>query len=121
MPTQQKIDRVKDIKDRLERSTIAMTANYSRISVNQMTELRRAMRGGGVDFTIAKNTLLNLAADEAQKPRLKEIVQGPTAIALGYDDPGGCRQSGGRLHPDGKVTPGHHGRRLGRRGPDIRR
>ncbi len=87
MPTQQKIDRVKDIKDRLERSTIAMTANYSRISVNQMTELRRAMRGGGVDFTIVKNTLLNLAADEAQKPRLKEIVQGPTAIALGYDDP----------------------------------
>ncbi len=87
MPTQQKIDRVKDIKDRLERSTIAMTTSYSGISVNEMTELRRAMRGGGVDFTIVKNTLLALAADEAQKPQLKEIVEGPTAIALGYDDP----------------------------------
>ena len=87
MPTQQKIDRVKDIKDRLERSTIAMTANYSGISVNQMVELRRAMRNGGVDFTIVKNTLLFLAADEANKPQMKEIVQGPTAIAFGYDDP----------------------------------
>ena len=87
MPTQQKIDLVKDIKDRLERSTIAMTTSYSGISVNEMTELRRAMRGGGVDFTIVKNTLLALAADEAQKPQLKEIVHGPTAIALGYDDP----------------------------------
>ena len=87
MPTQQKIDRVQDIKGRLERSTIAMTTSYSGISVNQMTELRRAMRGGGVDFTIVKNTLLSLAADEARKPQLKEIVQGPTAIALGYDDP----------------------------------
>ncbi len=87
MPTQQKIDRVKDIKDRLERSTIAMTTSYSGISVNEMTALRRAMRGGGVDFTIVKNTLLALAADEAQKPQLKEIVDGPTAIALGYDDP----------------------------------
>ncbi len=87
MPTQQKIERVQDIKDRLERSSIAMTATYSGISVNQMVELRRAMKAGGVDFTIVKNTLLSLAADEAQKPQLKEIVQGPTAIALGYNDP----------------------------------
>ncbi|MEE8465511.1 MAG: 50S ribosomal protein L10 [Dehalococcoidia bacterium] len=87
MPTQQKRDRVQDIKARLERSTIAMTTSYSGISVNQMTDLRRAMRGGGVDFTIVKNTLLSLAADEAQKSQLKEIVEGPTAIALGYDDP----------------------------------
>ena len=87
MPTQQKVDRVQDIKNRLERSSIAMTATYSGISVNQMIELRRAMKAGGVDFTIVKNTLLSLAADEARKPQLKEIVQGPTAIALGYDDP----------------------------------
>ena len=64
-----------------------MTATYSGISVNQMIELRRAMKAGGVDFTIVKNTLLSLAADEARKPQLKEIVQGPMAIALGYDDP----------------------------------
>ena len=87
LPTQQKIDRVLDIKGRLERSSIAMTATYSGISVNQMIELRRAMKAGGVDFTIVKNTLLSLAADEAQKPQLKEIVQGPMAIALGYDAP----------------------------------
>ena len=87
MPTQQKIDRVQEIKDRLERSTIVMTTRYSGISVNQMTDLRRALRGGGVEFTIVKNTLLSLAADAAQKPQLKEIIEGPTAIALGYDDP----------------------------------
>ena len=87
MPTQQKIDRVQDIKDRLERSSITVTTNYSGISVNQMVALRRAMKAGGVDFTIVKNTLLALAADEAKKPQLKEIVQGPTAIAIGYEDP----------------------------------
>ncbi|NQW24053.1 MAG: 50S ribosomal protein L10 [SAR202 cluster bacterium] len=87
MPTQQKMDRVQDIKARLERSTIAVTTSYAGISVNQMTDLRRAMRAAGVDFTIVKNTLLFLAADEAQKPSLKEIIQGPTAIALGYEDP----------------------------------
>ena len=87
MPTQQKIDQVQDIKDRLERSTIVMTANYAGIPVNQMVELRRAMRAGGVEFTIVKNTLLALAADEAHKPQLKEILSGPTGIAFGYEDP----------------------------------
>jgi len=87
LPTQQKVDRVQDIKDRLERSSIAMTTTYSGISVNQMIELRRAMKAGGVDFTIVKNTLLSIAADDAQKPQLKEIIQGPTAIAMGYDEP----------------------------------
>jgi large subunit ribosomal protein L10 len=87
LPTQQKIDRVEDITDRLKRSSIAMTTRYSGISVNEMTELRRAMRNGGVDFTIVKNTLLALAAEGAEKPQLKEIVDGPTAIAFGYDDP----------------------------------
>ena len=87
MPTQQKVDRVQDIKDRLERSSITLTANYTGISVNDMILLRRAMRAGGIDFTIVKNTLLNLAATEANKSQISEIIQGPTAVAIGYDDP----------------------------------
>ncbi len=87
MPTQQKVDLVQDVRERLERSSITMTANYAGITVNQMIELRRAMRAGGVEFTIMKNTLLSLAADEANKPQLKEIIQGPTAVAIAYDDP----------------------------------
>ena len=57
MPTKEKIDRVEELKDRIERSTITFAADYSGISVNQMTELRRAMRAGGIEFTIVKNTL----------------------------------------------------------------
>ena len=87
MPTQQKIDRVQELKDRIERSTITLATNYAGITVNQMTELRRAMRAGGIEFAVVKNTLTYLAADEAQRPQVKEIIQGPTALAFGYDDP----------------------------------
>ena len=87
MPTQQKMDRVEELKDQLERSTITFSADYTRTTVNQMTELRRAMRAGGIDFTVVKNTLMYLAADQAGKPQVKEIVQGPSAVAFGYDDP----------------------------------
>lgn len=87
MPTQEKMDRVQELKEQLERCTIAFGADYTRTSVNQMTELRRAMRAGGIDFTVVKNTLMYLAAEEAGKPQVRDIVQGPTAVAFGYDDP----------------------------------
>jgi len=87
LPTQQKIDRVSALADKLARSTIAVTADYTGISVNEMTALRRQLRASGVEFTIIKNTLMDLAADVANRPLVKDIVQGPTAIAFGYDDP----------------------------------
>ena len=87
MPTQEKIDRVQELKEQLERSTIAFSADYTRTTVNQMIELRRAMRAGGIEFTVVKNTLMYLAADQAGKPQVKDIVQGPSAVAFGYDDP----------------------------------
>ena len=87
MPTPRKIDRVNTLKEKLERCTIALTADYSGISVNEMVDLRRRMRAAGVDFTVVKNTLMELAADAAQQPQIKEIIQGPTVVAFGYEDP----------------------------------
>lgn len=93
MPTQEKIERVQDLKDRIERSAITLTADYTRTSVNQMTDLRRNMRAAGVEFTIVKNTLMHLAAEEAGRPQVRDIVQGPTAVAFGYDDPAGAAKA----------------------------
>lgn len=87
MPTQAKEDKVRDLKDKLERCSIAVTANYTNIRVNDMTELRRRTRTSGVEFLVVKNTLMGLAADAAQRPGLKDIIEGPTAVAFGYDDP----------------------------------
>ena len=87
MPTQAKIDKVSELKEKLEKCSIAVTANYSNIPVNEMTELRRRTREAGFEFLVIKNNLMSLAADAADLPQLKEIMQGPTAIAFGYDEP----------------------------------
>ena len=87
MPNQAKIDRVAELKEKLERSSITVTAGYTGISVNEMLDLRRRMRAAGIEFTIVKNTLMYLASDAAGRPQVKEIVEGPTALCLGYDDP----------------------------------
>ena len=87
MPTQGKIDRVNELQSKLEKCSIAVTATYSNIGVNDMTDLRRRTRDAGVEFVVIKNTLMHRAADAANKPQIKEIVNGPTAIAFGYDEP----------------------------------
>jgi len=87
VPTQGKIDRVNELQSKLEKCSIAVTATYSNIGVNEMTDLRRRARDAGVEFVVIKNTLMHRAADAANKPQIKEIVNGPTAIAFGYDEP----------------------------------
>jgi len=52
-----------------------------------MTELRQRMRAAGVEFVVIKNTLAYRAAEAAGRPQVKEVVQGPTAIAFGYAEP----------------------------------
>lgn len=87
MPTQAKIDQVRELREKLEKCSIAVTTTYTNISVNEMTELRRQVRAAGLDFLVVKNTLMSRAADAAQLPQIKEVMQGPTAVAFGYDEP----------------------------------
>ncbi|MQG26143.1 MAG: 50S ribosomal protein L10 [SAR202 cluster bacterium] len=87
LPTERKINQVESIKEKLQNCTIAVTADYSNIDVNAMTDLRKSMRSEGIEFLIVKKTLLELAADSAGKSNVHEIIQGPTGVAFGYDDP----------------------------------
>jgi large subunit ribosomal protein L10 len=86
LPTQAKVDRVAELREKLENCSIVISTGYSGIGVNQMVNLRRRMSEGGVEFIVVKNNLLSLAADGASVPQLKEVLSGQTAIALGYDD-----------------------------------
>ena len=87
MPTQAKVDQINELKEKLERCSIAIATDYTGVPVNTMTELRQRMRAAGVEFVVIKNTLAYLAADAAGRPQAREVIQGPTAIAFGYDEP----------------------------------
>ena len=87
MPTESNVRRVEELRGWIERCTVAITTDYTGLSVDAMNVLRRELREKGVQFRVVKNTLTYLAADAAGKPGFKEIVQGPTGIAFGYGDP----------------------------------
>ena len=87
MPTKKKMDLVEELTDRLNRCTITVATDHTGLAGNAMTELRQRMRERNVEYRVVKNTLAYLAAEAAHNPRIKDIVQGPTALAFGYEDP----------------------------------
>jgi len=51
-----------------------------------MTELRQTLAKANIEYRVVKNTLLYRAADSAGRLELMTVVEGPVALAFGYDD-----------------------------------
>ncbi len=86
MPTAKKEQMVEELRERIARSTIAVGTGYRGLTVLEMEQLRRRMRGAGIELRVVKNTLARLAAERAGKPTLAQLIEGPTALAFGYGD-----------------------------------
>ena len=87
MPTERKLKEVEELRELLEKSSAIVIADHTGVKVGQMTELRRTLREQGVKFRIVKNRLTERAAEAAGMPAVMEVVQGPTAMAIGFEDP----------------------------------
>ena len=86
MPSAKNIAAIEELTDKLSRSTVAVATEFTGVSVNTMTALRRHLRDNGIEYKVVKNTLVERSADALGKPEVKELLAGPTAIALGYGD-----------------------------------
>jgi large subunit ribosomal protein L10 len=86
MPTQRKIETVGELAERIARSTLAVSASYLGLTVAEMGALRRQLREAGVEVRVIKNSLFRLAAEQAGRPEVAELAEGPTAIAFAYGD-----------------------------------
>ena len=72
---------VAELKNRFEEANSVVLTEYRGLSVAQTTELRRAL-GADVQYSVAKNTMIKLAAREAGVEGLDDLLSGPTAVAF---------------------------------------
>ncbi|GGG74141.1 50S ribosomal protein L10 [Corynebacterium pelargi] len=70
-----------ELKNRFAEADSVVLTEYRGLSVAQTTELRRAL-GADVQYSVAKNTLVKLAAKEAGIEGLDDLLVGPTAVAF---------------------------------------
>ena len=81
MPTDAKRQAVSDLAEMLRGSSAIAVADYRGLKVADMQTVRRSLRANGVQLHVAKNRLLKIAADEADRADLKPMLEGPTALA----------------------------------------
>jgi large subunit ribosomal protein L10 len=82
MNRDQKAAVVEEIAGQIRSSDAVFAVDYRGISVAQAAELRARLRESGTRFRIVKNSLTERAADEAGASSLKELLNGPTALAF---------------------------------------
>ena len=83
---EQKAEQVEVLVDKLRRAKVAVLTDYRGLTVSQIQDLRGKLRAGDVEYRVVKNTLARRAAEAAGIPALQAELEGPVAIAFGYDD-----------------------------------
>src|SRR6266550_5340190 len=73
---------VRELADRLRSTETLMVADYRGLTMTEIDELRTRLLEAGARFTVVKNTLTRLAAEEAGAKDILDLVEGPTAIAF---------------------------------------
>jgi large subunit ribosomal protein L10 len=87
MATQEKIAVVEELTRDIAGSQGVYLADFSGLSVEKITQLRRAFRKSGSRFVVAKNTLAKRAIKGSALEPLSEHFRGPTGIAYSVQDP----------------------------------
>jgi large subunit ribosomal protein L10 len=75
------------LTERIRGCETMIVTDYRGLSVGQVADVRAQLREAGATFHVAKNTLARIAAREADKASLVDLLAGPTAITFVADDP----------------------------------
>lgn len=82
----QKDDILAGLKDQFSRAQGVVFSEFSGLSVEDAQTLRRGLREAGVEYKVAKKTLIKLAAKEQGYDLTNDVMEGPIGVAFGFDD-----------------------------------
>jgi len=86
MPTEAKRATVAELKEVISGSQATIVADYRGLSVSEISAVRRSLREQGITYRVVKNRLARIAAEEAGRPELNSLLDGPSALAMGGAD-----------------------------------
>ena len=83
-----KAKQVEEIREKIEKAQSMVVFDYRGLTVEEVTNLRREMRGANVEYVVLKNGLVERAAEALGiSSSLAEHLKGPSAFAFWYNDP----------------------------------
>ena len=81
-----KTSTIDEIKDNFDGAQGVVVVNYSGLTVEQDTKLRKLCRENGVTYKVYKNTMMNFAFKGTQFEALAPYLEGPSAAAISTTD-----------------------------------
>ena len=85
MARPEKVAEVEAITTRIQSAQSMVLADFTGLTVLQMTEFRRRCRESSVECRVVKNRLARIAADDSGMEVMKDHLNGPTAIVFGAE------------------------------------
>ncbi len=82
---EEKAKLVAEIREKFDKATGVVLADYRGLTVAQVTRLRADLRQADVEYRVLKNTLVSRAANEVGVKGLDPYLEGPTALAFSAD------------------------------------
>ena len=76
---------IEEMKKSFTSNESVMIAQYQGLNVNELDELRKALRDKGILFKITKNRITKIAIKETPVKDLEKYFTGPTAAAISSD------------------------------------
>jgi large subunit ribosomal protein L10 len=87
MTRKQKEDEVEALANEIGDHTVVLLSDFTGMSVETATEIRRRFREESVKFRVVKNSLAKRALEEIGAKDLAEHLTGPNAVVLSKSDP----------------------------------
>ena len=78
---------VDELHVKLENASAFYLTDFTGLTVKKVTELRSRLRKAGIEYVVVKNTLAERALEGLDLPEVAEFFKGPTAVAIGNEDP----------------------------------
>lgn len=82
----QKQEKADLLADKFSKAKMVIFTEYRGINVEDDTKLRSALRAENNECMVVKNSVINYAAKKAGIQGLDSILEGPTAVVIGYED-----------------------------------
>jgi len=83
---EQKQTVVQAIKENIQGASSIVVVDYRGLTVEQDTLLRKTLRNANVSYKVYKNTMMRFAFEGTEFAQLNDLLDGPSAIAISYDD-----------------------------------
>jgi len=80
---------IAEVETHLKKSDYVILANFTKITVSDVADLRAKLALEKAEFHVVKNSSLRVAAKALGLPEIESALSGPTAVVVGGKNPAG--------------------------------